>query len=161
MNCTCRLGKSQAKNLLFSWAILQVKTPIIARVHAQSLDQGCAWNGNSEYPLSLVSRKIKVKFKLLVGFAQFSGQESPSLTQGSMWSQYLHLLHSLQSPTLISRLLYFFKTQNWSLQKRKIMYQIFCFITKLTTELQITKWTIKCHYTSTVSFWSPQYSWEM
>lgn len=121
----CRLGKSQAKNLLFSWAILQVKPPIMAHVHQESLEQGCAWNGNSEYPLSsLVSREKKVKYTLLVGFAQFSGQEGPSLTQGSTWSQYLHVLQALQSPTLFSKLLYFFKCKT-GLFRKEIRFRFF------------------------------------
>lgn len=56
----CRLGENWAKNLLFSWAVLQVKSPIMAHVHPWSLEGGCAWSRNSDYSLSsLVSRKIQ------------------------------------------------------------------------------------------------------
>lgn len=158
----CRLGKKTSQESALQLSYFTCENTNYGSCSPQILEQSCAWNGNSAYPLSsLVSRKIKVKYSLLLGFAQFSGQKSPSLPQGRTWSQYLHILQCLQSPTLISRLLYFFKTQNRSLQKRKIMFQLFCFITKLTTHLQCIKWTIKCHYTSTVSLWSPQYSWEM
>lgn len=140
-----RLGESQAKNLLFTWAVLQVKPPIMAHVHPQSLEQGRAWNGNSEYPLSsLVSRTIQAKHTLLVGFAQFSGQEGPSLTQGSTWSQYLQVLQCLQSPTLIARLLYFFKMQNWSLQKRKTMFYLFCFISFCSADNTTPTYQMNC-----------------
>lgn len=78
------LGGNRAKNLLFSWAVLQVKSPIMARVHPWSLEGGYAWNRNSDYSLSSpASRKIQVRYTLFVGFAQLSGQEGPSLTQDS------------------------------------------------------------------------------
>lgn len=37
----CRLGGNWAKNLLFGWAVLQVKSPIMACIHLQSLEGGC------------------------------------------------------------------------------------------------------------------------
>lgn len=104
MNCVpCRLGENWAKNLLFSWAVLQVKSPILAHVHPWSLEGGCAWSRNSDYSLSsLVSRKMQVKYTLFVGFAQLSGQEGPSLTQDSTGLLFL-MSESTTMPVATSR----------------------------------------------------------
>lgn len=77
----CRLGENWAKNLLFSWAVLQVKSPIMARIHLWSLEGGCVLNRNYNYSLSsLVSRKIQVNH--LYALPNSQGKRVPLFHRG-------------------------------------------------------------------------------
>lgn len=96
------VGWEKAKPGICSSAelLLQVKTPIMAHVLHRVLNK--EW----ELWVPLINTGLQKDKGQIYTAGVASGQEGPSLTQGSTWSQHLHVL---QSPPLITSLLYFFQ----------------------------------------------------
>lgn len=94
----CRPGENRAKNLLFSWAVLQVKSLVMARIHQLRHEGVCAWDQehfDCSWSLLVWTRKTQVQYSLLVGFVRLLRQKSPPST--GLLSRYMKKLQYLQS----------------------------------------------------------------